>query len=331
MNRRNFSFMLGGALGLPLMWPAAARAQSPAIPVIGYAGIASAVGDRPFLEALRKGLRDIGRIEGQNIRIEARHADGDIGKAPAIIAELVALKVDIIVAPGPAIARIARRATTLPIVALQLPPGQSNPDLYESLARPGGNLTGFSSMGEGLSAKRIQLLKELMPGLATLGVLHNGTDPTFRDWGGATEADARAQGLRVVRRGLQSASVAELDQHITALREQGATAVIVIRDFITTSMVDGIVKSTAGAGMAVVAEHRDFVDRGALLSYGPDIFDLFRRAGGYIEKILKGEKPGDLPIQLPTTFELVINAKTAKTLGLTIPPTLLAFATEVIE
>ncbi len=331
MNRREFNLALTAALGLPPALPRLARAQTARIPVIGYIGLSSAEGDRPCLEALRTGLREIGRIEGQNIRIENRHANGDISKAKAIIDELVALQVDVLIAPGPAAARAARRATTLPIVALQLPPGQSNPELYDSLARPGGNLTGFSSMGEGLSAKRIQFLRELMPALAVVGVLHNGTDPNFRDWGVVTEADARTQGLRVVRRALASPAASELAQHFAALRADGVTALIVIRDFITTSMIEPIVRSAASAGIAVVAEHRDFADGGALLSYGPDVFDLFRRAGSYIDKILKGEKPGDLPIQLPTTFELVINAKTAKTLGLTIPPTLLAFATEVIE
>jgi putative tryptophan/tyrosine transport system substrate-binding protein len=327
MRRRAFIAGFGAAT----VWPSAAQAQGPGTPLIGYIGLSSAEGDRPFLEALRQGLRDIGYVEGQNIRIESRHASGDIGKASAMIAELTALKVDIFIAPGPSSARALRRATGLPIVALQLPPGQSDPELYASLARPGGNLTGFSSMGEGLSAKRIQLLKEMLPNLQVIGVLHNATDPNFRNWGVATEADARAQGLAVSQQAMASASAAELARCFAALRAEGVTALIVIADFMTTTIINDIVGVAADARIAVVGEHRDYAVAGALLSYGPDVFDLFRRASGYVDKILKGEKPGDLPIQLPTKFELVINGRTARALGLTIPLSILIRADEVIE
>ncbi len=327
MRRRTFI----AAIGALTVWPSAARTQTPRVPLIGYIGLSSAEGDKRFLDALRQGLRESGYIDGQNIRIESRHADGDASQANAIIAEFSGLKADILIAPGPAAAYAARRVTQLPIIALQLPPGQSNPELYESLARPGGNLTGFSTMGEGLSAKRIQLLKELLPNLKIIGILHNGTDPNFRDWGAATEADARAQGLSVSRQSLLSNSPTELAKHFAALRVDGATALIVIRDFATTALKDEIARAAAESRIAIVSEHRDFVEAGAMLSYGPDIFDLFRRAGGYIDKILKGEKPGNLPIQLPTKFELVINLKTAKALGIEIAPLLLARADEVIE
>lgn len=327
MKRRTFIATLGAIAA----WPSAARTQTPRVPLIGYIGLSSAEGDKRFLDALRQGLRESGYIDGQNIRIESRHAGGDASQANAIIAELSGLKADILIAPGPAAAYAARRVSQLPVIALQLPPGQSNPELYQSLARPGGNLTGFSSMGEGLSAKRIQLLKELMPNLKIIGILHNGTDPNFRDWGAATETDARAQGLAVSRQPMISNSPTELAKHFAALKADGATALIVIRDFATVALKDEIASAAAESHIAVVSEHRDFVEAGALLSYGPDIFDLFRRAGGYIDKILKGEKPGNLPIQLPTKFELAINLKTAKALGVTIPDSTLARADEVIE
>jgi putative tryptophan/tyrosine transport system substrate-binding protein len=327
MNRRFFIIASSAAALLPHT----ARAQTNRVPVIGYAGFSTVEGDRPFIEALRLGLREAGLIDGQNVRIESRHAGGDFSKAEGLIAELNALKTDIFIAPGPAAARVLRRVTTLPILALQLPPGQSDPELYESLARPGWNLTGFSSMGEGLSAKRIQLLRELLPDLKTLGVLHNATDKNFREWGATTEADARAQGLEVSRQAMSAASADEVARCFTAFRNENATAMIVIRDFTTSSMGKQIVSAANDARIAVVAEHRDYVIDGALLSYGPDILDLFRRAGGYIDKILKGAKPGELPIQLPTKFELVVNGRTAKTLGITIPNTILVRADEVIE
>jgi putative tryptophan/tyrosine transport system substrate-binding protein len=327
MRRRTFI----GATAATWAWPLPARAQSKRVPIVAFIGFSSAEGDRPFLDALRKGLRDAGLIEGGNVRVESRHAGGDFSQADAIIMEMVALKADVLIAPGPAAARAARRVTSIPIVAVQLPPVQSDPELYDSLARPGGTVTGFSSMGEGLSAKRIELLKELLPGVKVLGILHNGTDPTFSEWGVATERDARAQGLAISRRALSSTSAHELRQQFAALQADGATALIVIRDFLTTTIRNEIVQAAATARIAVVAEHRDFTDVGALLSYGPDILDLFRRAGSYVDKILKGEKAGDLPIQLPTKFELVVNGRTAATLGLMIPPSILIRADEVIE
>ena len=328
MRRREFIATLGGAVAVSYN---AARAQTRRVPIVGYAGIASPEADRPFIEALRRGLREVGLIDGQNVRIESRHAGGDFTKAEAVVRELLALNVDVFIAPGPAAARVLRRMTTLPIVALQLMSGQSDPELYESLARPGGNLTGFSSMGEDLSAKRIGIVRELLPNLTTIGVLHNGTDRNFRDWGVATEAAARAQGLAVSRQAMSEPSVAEVGRSMAAMRKDGAGAVIVIRDFMITSLANEIVAAALEARIAVIAEHRDFVTAGAMLSYGPDVFDLFRRAGGHVERILKGMKPADLAIQLPVKFEMVLNLKTAKALGLTIPTMVLAQVDEVIE
>ena len=331
MNRRGLIELLGSFAVMQAAWPCASRAQTRSLPVLGFLGFSSAEGDRRFLEALRQGLRDVGLPEGQKILIESRHADGDMGKASEMIADLIARRVDVLIAPGPAAARVARRATMIPIVALQLPPASSDPELYASLARPGGTVTGFSTMGEALSAKRIELLKEMIPGLAVIGIVHNGTDPNFREWGVATEADARAQGLAVSRQPLSSTSIAELHRHFAVMREEGATAVLVVRDFLTTALKAEIISAAADARIAVVAEHRDFADAGALMSYGPDVFELFRRAAGYVDKILKGEKAADLPIQLPTKFELVINGRTARALSLDLPPAILLRADEVIE
>ncbi len=318
--------------GAAVLAPKAAHAQTSRLPLIAYLGFSSPTGDAPFLQALRLGISEARLSEGQHLRIESRHASGDIGKAPALIAELLALKPHIFIAPGPAAARTLRRTTTgIPIIALQLSLDQSEPELYASLARPGGMVTGFSSMGETLASKRIELLRETLPGVTMIGILHNGTDPTFRDWGVVTEASARAQGLGVMRRPVASTSPAELAEHFAALQAAGATAIVVTADFLMNAMKAEINKAAIEARMAVFAEHRDIAHAGALLSFGPDVLDLFRRAGVYVEKILKGATAAELPIQLPTKFQFVVNLKTAAALGLTISPNILIRADEVIE
>lgn len=312
--------------------PRSLRAQTARVPLVVYLGFSSPVGDAPYLAALRQGMREVGLIEGQDVRIESRHANGDISKAPALIAELNALKVDIFLAPGPAAARALRRATTgVPIVATQLSLDQSDPELYASLARPGGMVTGFSSMGEGLASKRIELLRETLPSVKIIGILHNGTDPNYREWGVVTEASAREQKLGVVRRPVATTSLTDLAEHFAALQAAGATALVVTADFLMNTLKSEINRAAIAARIAVFAEHRDIAMAGALLSFGPDVSDLFRRAATYIDKILKGEKAADLPIQLPTKFQFVVNMKTANALGLTISPNILIRADEVIE
>jgi putative tryptophan/tyrosine transport system substrate-binding protein len=328
MDRRSFVVTTSAAVA----WPPVARAQTPRVPLVAYLGFSSPAGDAPYIEALRHGLREVKLIEGQHLRIESRHASGDVSKAPALIAELLALRPQILIAPGPAAARALRRGTNgIPIIAAQLSMDQSDPELYASLARPGGMVTGFSSMGEGLASKRIELLRETVAGVKTVGILHNATDPNFRDWGVATEAAAREQGLTALRRPIASTSPAELAEHFAAFKTAGATAVVVIADFLTNVLKNEINTAAINARIAVFAEHRDIAHAGALLSFGPDIFDLFRRAGVYIDKMLKGATAADLPIQLPTKFQFVVNLKTANALGLTIPPAILIRADEVIE
>jgi putative tryptophan/tyrosine transport system substrate-binding protein len=326
MDRRTFA--LAGASAVALV-PRCAGAQSKNLPLVSHLGFSSPEGDKPFVEALRKGLREVGLIDGQNVRVESRHASGDVAKVDGLIAELVALKTDVFVAPGPAAARALRRATAIPVVTLQLP--LADPELFATLARPGGTVTGFSSMGEGLSAKRIEILKETLPGIQVVGVLHNATDQNFNAWGVITEEAARAQGLRVSRRAVTTVSPDELAGHFAAFRDAGATAVVVISDFITTTLLHQINRAGIDARMAIVVERGDVARAGALLSYGPDVFDLARRAGAYVEKILKGATAGELPVQLPTKFEFVLNLKTATALGLTIPQSILIRADEVIE
>ena len=301
------------------------------LPIVGFLGFASEEADRQTLDAFRTGLREHGHIEGQTILLEARHASGDLNRAARFIDEMVRRPVNVFVAPGPAATRSIRRATQIPIVALGLPPTVGDHDLFASLAKPGGSVTGFSYLGEELSAKRIEVVREIVPNSSVIGILHNITDPVYRGGGKQTEASAVAQGLRPIRLGLQSTSPAEVRELIRSLRDQGGDAVIVVSDFLTSTVQDEIIRSSVELRIAVIAERPSFVQAGALLSYGADILDLFRRAAEYVDRIIKGEKAGDLPVQLPTKFSLVINLKTAKALGIVAPDSLLARADELIE
>ena len=326
MRRRAFvAALLACAAPMPTL------GQGRRLPTVGFLGLASAEGDQPTLTAFRRGLNEAGRIEGRNVLIEARHAGGDASRTNALIAELAAVPVDVFLSPGQAVSRALRRSTLIPIVAIGLPPVQSDPELFETLARPGGTLTGFASFGEEMSAKRIEFLKEINPNATTVGILHNATDLTFSAWGERSEASARAQGLKATRIGLTSTSVVELNEQLRAFRAQGGSTLIVVRDFLTSTLRIEICRAALEFGIAVIAEQGEFAEAGALFTYGANIPDLFRRAAGYVDRILKGDKVSELPIQLPTTFELAINLRTAKALGLTVPPLLLARADEVIE
>lgn len=301
------------------------------LPIVCFMGFASEEADRATLDAFRLGLREVGHVEGRTILLESRHASGNLDRAKGYIREMAGKPVDCFVAPGPAATRSIRVATEIPIVAIGLPAAGGDHGLFTSLARPGGTVTGFSYFGEELAAKRIEVLREALPKSTVVGILHNATDPVFRDWGIQTETSARIQGLRTVRLRLQSTSPDEVADLFRSLREQGGDAVIVIRDFLTHTMADTISRTAASLGIAVVAEQARLVETGALMSYGADIPDLFRRAAVYVDRILKGEKAADLPIQLPIKFELVISLKSAKALDLEIPPALLAQADTVIE
>lgn len=323
MQRRDLLFGLAA-------WPLAAYGQ-PRIPVIGFVGVASREADATVLEPFRQGLKDLGHVEGRTVRLETRYSDGDIERAQKQFAELAALPVDIFFAPGPAAARTLARMTKIPVVAIGLPDLQSLPGLYADLKRPGGSVTGFSSFGEEMSAKRLQLLKDALPSLKTVGVLHNATDPTFNAWGEQTIEGARRQGLDGIGLGLREPTKEAVAEAINRLREQGGTAVIVVRDFMTAKLTDDICELGAAAGIAVVGSQAEVAEAGALLSYGPDAADVARLAAGYVDRILKGEKAGDLPIQFATKFDFVINLRTAKRLGLTIPTVALVRADRTIE
>jgi putative tryptophan/tyrosine transport system substrate-binding protein len=318
-------------LALAPMIPRSLAQTRGRVPVVGFLGLASEQADRPLLDAFRQGMKEHGLVEGQTILLENHHANGDLGLAARLIEEMVRRPVDVFVAPGPAVARAIHRATHIPMVALGLPPIAGDHDLFVSLAKPGGSVTGFSYFGEALSAKRIEALREVLPNSSVLGILHTVTDPVYREWGAQTEAAVRAQGLQPVRLGLRSSSSAEVTELLRSLRSQGGDAVMVISDFLTVSLKDEIIRTSAELGIAVIAEWPAFVQSGALMSYGTNIPDLFRQAAGYVDRIVRGEHAGDLPIQLATKFWLIINLKTARMLNITVPLALLARADEVIE
>jgi putative ABC transport system substrate-binding protein len=301
------------------------------IPVIGYLALASRQSDASDRKAFGEGLRELGYAEGQTIKVAEIYTEGDTVAAEKFVRDLEQ-EASAFLVPGPAAARIVRHVTrTVPVVAIGLHPSGGQTDLFASLARPGGSVTGLSNYGEQLAAKRVELLKEVMPRLTTVAVFHNATDPLFSKWGAETEAEIRRQGLTAVRTGLTSDSGAAIAATMKGLREQGVEAVIVVRDFLTTALRDSIVRSARELRIAVIAEERRFADVGALMSYGASSSDLFRRAAGYIDRLLKGAKAADLPIELPTKFELVINRRTAAEIGVDIPPSILLRADEVIE
>ena len=328
MKRREF-IKLAGAMAAS--WPLAARAQQQRIPIVGFVGFANADDEAVTINAFRKALVGFGHVEGRTIIVNMHSANGDVARGHAMIDELVALPVDVFLSPGPAAARAIVRKTSIPVVAVALPAVQSDPELFQSLSRPGGTVTGFSAFGEEISAKRIEMLKEIVPGLKKLGVMHNATDPTFSTWGSQTMAYAGRAGIEPVRLGLSAPSAVQLTEQINKLADDGGSAMIVIRDFLTVAMMKDICRIAADARIAVIGEHAEIARAGALFSYGADLTDLFRRAAGYVDNILKGGKPAEMPIQLPTKFELIANVKVAQMLGLTFPPSILVLADQLIE
>ena len=329
IDRRTF---LAGTGALLLAAPLAAEAQQAAkIARIGYlvTNLASA---SHVHDAFRQGLRDLGYVEGRNVVIEYRDAEGKLERLPALAAELVALKVDVIVAAGPPAALAAKQATrTLPIVfASSGDPVTSG--LVTSLARPGGNVTGLSALTQELVGKRLELLKQAGPGVSQVAVLwHPGVlgERTDKDALKGAEVAARALGVRP--QFVETRGPADFDRAFSDMTRARAGALTVLPSTMFTSERRRLVDLVAKNRLPAMYPWREFVDAGGLMAYGPDLADSFRRAATYVDKILKGAKPGDLPVEQPTKFELVINLRAAKALGLTIPQSLLLRADQVIQ
>jgi putative tryptophan/tyrosine transport system substrate-binding protein len=283
----------------------------------------------PLWVAFLSAMRELGWIEGKNVVFEGRYADNRVERLPALAEELVRLNVDVIVGIGTLAPLAAKRATsTIPIVmgAAGDPVGSG---LVASLAQPGGNVTGMSLMASDLGGKRLELLKELLPRLARVAVLWNAANPYSANVFKETLAAGRVLGVQLQSLGVRNPE--DLDGAFEAARQQHPDALVSVEDPFTSSYRKRITDFAIAARLPSLYGLREDVDAGGLLSYGANLAELYRRAAGYVDKILKGAKPADLPVQQPTTFELVINLKTARLLGLEIPPTLLARADEVIE
>lgn len=315
------------ALGVLAAPQAVDAQQAKKIPRIGYSTIASAADN---LEAFRQGLRALGYIEGQNITVEYRLAAGNVDRLPELAAELISLKVDVIVAVGTPDALAAQKATqTIPIITVASadPVGSG---LVASLARPGGNVTGLSTFaGPEMSGKQLELLKEIVPKLTHVVVLANPANPPTA--GFLREAERAARSLGVQLRIVEARSPNDLDGAFSTIKKERAGALLVIADPVLVKNRSRIVAFAASSRLPAMYPYSLFVGVGGLMSYGANVTDLFRRAATYVDKILKGAKPADLPVEQPTKFELVINLRTAKALGLTIPQSVLIRADQVIE
>jgi putative tryptophan/tyrosine transport system substrate-binding protein len=315
-------------LGL-LAAPLAVQAQPPPGKTarIGYVTFRS--GPSFLEEAFRQGLRDLGYVEGHNIAIEYRWANGQLDRVSALAAELVRLNVEVIVSTGGGATALAvqKAVTTMPVVFTAGDP--LGIGLVARLDRPGGNVTGVSLLTGELDAKRLELLKAAVPGVSGVAVLANPANPTT---GAAVKAlEGAAQALRVTLHVWEARAPQEIEAAFAAMGKVRVEALLVVADPMLFAERERLVALAAQHGLPGIFEWREFVEAGGLLSYGTNIADMYRRLASYVDKILKGAKPGDLPVEQPTTFELVINLKTAQALGLTIPPTFLFQADEVIR
>ena len=325
MRRREFIAGLGGAAAMPL----AARAQQRPMPVIGILDGRSPGTVPPFVSGWRDGLRQAGYVDGRNVAIEFRWAQGQMGRLPELAAELVLRQVDVILAAGNAAVVAAKTATrSIPVVFV----AGSDPveaGLVASLNRPGGNVTGITILTIGVVGKRLELLREIAPGARDVAALINPTKPDADSETAHLQTAARTLGLRLVV--LKASTQQQVDEAFEEAVGQKVGALLVTADLFFDMQRIRIIDHAARVRLPACYNNREYVASGGLLSYGEDRRDAYRQAGLYVGRILKGERPSDLPVQQPIKFELAINLKTAKTLGLTVPPTLLARADEVIE
>jgi putative ABC transport system substrate-binding protein len=326
MKRREFMLALGSAA---VVWPLAVQAQQGTrLPTIGFIGPSTAAADVTRRAALKQRLGELGWIEGRTMAIEYRWAEGNVARAGEIATEYVGRGVDVIVISGDAQVRAVEKATsTIPIVIAAAADPVGN-GLVQSLARPGGNATGLSRQLTDSTGKRLELLREIIPSLKRVAILFNAANPLTAPELEKAEAAARALGLDAVRVEVRRAE--DIQPAIDQLRDRADALYVCIDPFVNTNGVR-INTLALAARLPTMHSSRDNIEAGGMISYGPDISDLFRRAGEFVDKILRGAKPGDLPVEQPTKFELVINLKAARTLDLDIAPTLLARADEVVE
>jgi putative ABC transport system substrate-binding protein len=329
MRRRDFVRLLGGATAAPALWPLAARTQ-PKFPVVGLLGGSSADESMHVTNALREGLSDAGFVEGRTVAFEYRWAHGNDDRLPPLATELVQRPVSVIVTTGAEPSALAAKVATnkIPIVFV-INGDPVSIGLVASLNRPGGNLTGISLIASSLEAKRLELLRELVPKTPLIAVLVNPDYPDTDFQIGGVETAASDSGQKVTV--LNARTEADIEAAFTAMVQQKAGALLVAADALFNRLHQKIVVLAARYKMPAIYESREFVTASGMASYGASIAGAYKSAGAYVGKILKGAMPADLPVQLPTMFEFVVNLKTAKAIGLEIAPTLLARADEVIE
>jgi putative ABC transport system substrate-binding protein len=328
LKRREFITLLGGAAAA---WPLAARAQQPALPVIGFLGIGSPDKDDKQVRAFRQGLSEVGYVQGQNLAIEFRWAEGHGDGLPALAADLVRRKVMAIFTTGGLPPALAAKAatTTIPIVFL-VGGDPVRLGLVASLNQPGGNLTGVTTMGTEIGPKRLELLHQLVPSATEIALLVNPSNPTLAERQSQDHrAAARSLGLKL--QVMHASNDRELEAVFETLGNLRAAALVIGGDGFFNIRSEQIAAMTLRHTIPAIYQYREFAAAGGLLSYGGSLTDMYRLAGVYTGRILKGEKPAELPVQQSTKVELIINLKTAKTLGIDVPPTLLVRADEVIE
>jgi len=324
MQRREFITLLGGAAA----WPLAARAE-PKIPRVGFMGNSTAALEANLVGAFRDGLHELGYEEGRNIIIEYRWADGKYEQFPALVAELIAAKVDVIVTAGtPAALAVKRATTTVPLVMVAVgdPVGTG---LVPSLARPGGNLTGLSSIAPDLEGKRLDILREVVPTLSHVAMFFNSLNPFHVASMWQARTAAQAMGIKLQQHDIRKSE--DLDGAFAAIRKERPDALLILADRVFLHNRQRMMDFTEEQRLPNINAYTELVEAGGLMSYGPSYEDMHKRAAIYVDKIIKGVKPADLPIEQPSKFTFVINLKVAKALGLTVPPSLLTLADEVIE
>jgi putative tryptophan/tyrosine transport system substrate-binding protein len=332
LRRREFIALFGGTAASAVLWPLAARAQQPPpLPVIGFLSSASPDQYAKRLRAFRQGLKEAGYVEGQNVAIQYRWAESQYDRLPALAAELVHRQVDVIAAGGGTPSAVAAKAATatIPIVfAVAVDPVKVG--LVASLSRPGDNLTGITNLNVEVGPKRLELLHELIPTATIIALLVNPTSPSIAEpFLRALKAAASTLGLQL--HVLQASTEQDFDRVFAALVQLRAGALVIMSDQFFYARSEQLAALTLRHAVPAIFEYREFAAAGGLISYGSDETEYYRLVGIYAGRILKGEKPADLPVVEPTKFDLVVNLKTAKTLGITVPQTLLVAADEVIE
>lgn len=324
MRRRKFITLLGGAAA----WPLAARAQ-PKISRVGFMGNSTAALEANLVGAFRDGLHELGYEEGRNIIIEYRWADGKYEQFPALVAELIAAKVDVIVTAGtPAALAVKKATTTVPLVMVAVgdPVGTG---LVPSLARPGGNLTGLSSIAPDLEGKRLDILREVVPTLSHVAILFNSLNPFHVASMRQAHAAAQAMGIKLQQHDVRKSE--DLDGAFAAIRKERPDALLILADRVFLHNRQRMMDFTEEQRLPNINAYTELVEAGGLMSYGPSYEDMHKRAAIYVDKIIKGAKPADLPIEQPSKFTFNINLKVAKALGLSVPSSLVTLADKVIE